>query len=468
MAMMGLMCPAVLSNSAFLITTALQCGMKIPYSLLPYASNHAALVDPFGHNILNAATQPQRITSHDVIVKELTATLNQVGLVASANARCIPRADDSTAPNKHGDILVSTHGICAGSSFANTAQTVLDVSLVHSTHPRQGRVIFDPRYIQNAELTKNRKYETYRRLQIGFGPIIVDTTGRIGEHALVCFDRLAQVLVQSHQAVESASCAYIYHKLRLTLLVQGLEATSSRFLSTLQKFAANMALSNSPNMNMLGTQGSPSFPLNLPLAEAYNPLQRVLHGNLVAASDEMLGSEVTSSLIPLYPAESSLMCSIPVHELVANAGLPDPVVSPLQHSPTDLGVQHVGYDLGLNDSMCRDELVSVSSFIQSPPGHGTISTYASTLISSSPQPRPAMSVNAPNRAIVDSSMSLSPILAHSGDRSHGSLSRVPSVTPQACIGNYEKTRKSSQIYASRSQWTCLSDPHVSRCCCTCF
>ena len=193
---------------------------------------------------------------------------------------------------------------------------MVDVTLVHSTHPRQGEMCFETNYLRHSESQKLTRYNTYRSLSYGFAPLAIDTCGRIGEQALIFFDRIAKVLVDSNQATEGLFGSSIYHHLRLTFLHQALEATATRFLSTLSR--------------------QPRLP-----APACEP-----------------------ALVSSNTANGSLHSTVPL---------------PLQSQSEQESIQHVGRELGLNDSACLDDLVSQSSFTLSPPCMTAVTDYASVL-----------------------------------------------------------------------------------------
>ena len=74
MSLMGLTCSLKLSNRAVLVTTAMQCGMPIPPSCVRFPLSAASVAhDPFGHFTLNSNRNTARYSSHELIVRELTA-----------------------------------------------------------------------------------------------------------------------------------------------------------------------------------------------------------------------------------------------------------------------------------------------------------------------------------------------------------------------------------------------------------
>ena len=86
MSLTGLTCSLELSNWAVLVTTAMQCGMPIPPSCVRFPLSAASVAhDSFGHFTSNSNRNTARYSSHELIVRELTAELSFAGLQVSCD-----------------------------------------------------------------------------------------------------------------------------------------------------------------------------------------------------------------------------------------------------------------------------------------------------------------------------------------------------------------------------------------------
>ena len=241
MSLMGLTCSLELSNRAVLVTTAMQCDMPIPPSCVRFPLSAASVAhDPFGHFTLNSNRNTARYSSHELIVRELTAELSFAGLQVSCDSRRIPRATTLANSDLVGDIAIFNSDISTDAYYPQRSSVVLDVSLTHSGQQivplEPSAFVFRDSSVSSVEQDKLRKYYGhYRTASCGFIPVIADTYGRLGPKALRLFKRISD-LFQSHSSPSSPTPPSFptgsrYHSLRLCLLWASLEASASRLLS---------------------------------------------------------------------------------------------------------------------------------------------------------------------------------------------------------------------------------------------
>ena len=155
LSLMNLTCGLELSNRALFVSTALQRGTPIPVSCVrfPLSSNSVAH-DPFGHVTLNSNRNTARYSSHELIVRELTAELSFAGLQVSCAPRRIPRATTLADNHLIGDIAIFNSDVSTDPYYPQHSPVVLDVSLTHSGQqygPSRSAFVFRDQSVASVE-----------------------------------------------------------------------------------------------------------------------------------------------------------------------------------------------------------------------------------------------------------------------------------------------------------------------------
>jgi hypothetical protein len=178
---MALSSPLELRNETFIVTTAQQCGVKLPDGVLPTGARESLSTDPYGDDILNMNFA--RHFSHDAVVSGITRELCSLGVTASCQPRLIPRCPALSQQDLHGDIVILSSGFNSdGATSSALKQVILDVAVVHNAS-RQGECrTFKKSCISNTESYKKQKYRDYAPRN-DFIPLVADSVGRIGGHA---------------------------------------------------------------------------------------------------------------------------------------------------------------------------------------------------------------------------------------------------------------------------------------------
>ena len=223
-----------LQDVTFVIITSLQCGMPIPIAIREHC-NWDSSFDEFGHQALNSKINNLRIPTHDVVAEVMKKEFHSLGIQATCKAREIPRTGPDS--NVHGDIYIRTKDICPRSrAFNADSVIVLDNSLVHSGNVDAFGFHFIKDKVRSSENGKFNTYKDYRSRNVAFAPLVADSYGRIGAHALRVFMRLALHISGFSVSGSDASFSYgiaLYHRLRLTFLRANLEACAERLLRAL-------------------------------------------------------------------------------------------------------------------------------------------------------------------------------------------------------------------------------------------
>ena len=179
-----------LRNSSFLITVSLQTGMSIPLTVLPPDIASLPVPDPSGHTALNTARNNRRIVSHNLVVDGIFKELREFSVPSST--KDVPAIQYQQRERCQGDILVHSfnHPFCHPiRNLSATADIVLDVTLINSTHiSRGGDFSFDPSSILRSEGKKLQEYRAgYELNGLAFAPLVADAYGVIGPWALNFF-----------------------------------------------------------------------------------------------------------------------------------------------------------------------------------------------------------------------------------------------------------------------------------------
>ena len=182
MSLMALSSSLELRNETFMVTTAQQCGVKLAVDVLPAGVRDTLSSDPYGDDILNMNFA--RHFSHDAVVSGITRELCSLGVTASCQPRLIPRCPALSQQDLHGDIVILSSGLNSdGATSSALKQVILDVAVVHNA-TRQGECrTFKKSCISNTESYKKQKYRDYAPRN-EFIPLVADSVGRIGGHAL--------------------------------------------------------------------------------------------------------------------------------------------------------------------------------------------------------------------------------------------------------------------------------------------
>jgi len=192
MSLMTLSSSLELRNETFIVTTAQQCGVKLPQDVFPTGARQSLSTDPYGDDILNMNFA--RHFSHDTVVSGITRELCSLGVTASCQPRMIPRCPALSQHDQHGDIVILSSGLNSdGATSSALNQVILDVAVVHNaTRQGEGRT-FKKSCISNTESYKKQKYRDYAPRN-DFIPLVADSVGRIGGYALEFFSRAAGAL----------------------------------------------------------------------------------------------------------------------------------------------------------------------------------------------------------------------------------------------------------------------------------
>ena len=130
------------------------------------------------------------------MVSGITRELCSLGVTvtASCQPRLIPRCPALPQQDLHGDIVILSSGFNSDSATSGALkQVILDVAVVHNTSRQGDCRTFKKSCISNTESYKKQKYRDYAPHN-EFIPLVADSVGRIGGHALEFFSRVAGTL----------------------------------------------------------------------------------------------------------------------------------------------------------------------------------------------------------------------------------------------------------------------------------
>jgi hypothetical protein len=249
--------------------------------------------------------------SHDTVVSGITRELCSLGVTASCQPRMIPRCPALSQQDLHGDIVILSSGLNSdGATSSALNQVILDVAVVHNA-TRQGECrTFKKSCISNTGSYKKQKYRDYAPRN-DFIPLVADSVGRIGGHALEFFSRAAGALTAGsvgRGGPNLDSAWLVLNKLLPRFLAESLEATSFRMLhgATAGQRArtSESGPSQPPSSAPSQLGGMPLKPVNGPQGSHWFVPQ--LGGTPPQAGNGPLGSQ-WGQLFPvlLVPAASS-------------------------------------------------------------------------------------------------------------------------------------------------------------------
>ena len=238
MSLLSLNSPFELTNTTFGLITSLQCGVPLPAKWLPPLSSGSIAQDDHGYSAINVGKGNFRTASHDHSVHRLGDNIRRQSLILTTQARSIPRPTSANRPDSHGDMLITSALGLPGTSLTDRAETVLDLSLVHSISKSQAQdsFSFNDKSIPTKEQAKISRYSrSYNADNIAFAPVVGDTFGRIGLQALRFFKKVAHYVFAKSAtagslALEEEQGCHTYNRLRLFFLQEIFEATRARIL----------------------------------------------------------------------------------------------------------------------------------------------------------------------------------------------------------------------------------------------